>query len=68
MKRNTDSINPRVLKTRNGKTMLLSKCAICGNKKSRLMKEQKAKGTLSSLGLKTRLNKIPLLGDLLFYM
>ena len=48
--------------------MLLSKCAICDNKKSRLMKEQKAKGTLSSLGLKTRLNKIPLLGDLLFYM
>ena len=32
------------------------------------MKEQKAKETLSSLGLKTRLNKIPLLVDLLFYM
>ena len=30
------------------------------------MKEQEAKGTLSSLGLKTPLSKIPLLGDLLF--
>ena len=30
------------------------------------MKEQEAKGLLSSLGLKTPLNKIPLLGDILF--
>ena len=46
--------------------MLLSKCAACGDKKSRFMKEQKAKGLLSSLGLKTPLNKIPLLGNTLF--
>ena len=38
--------------------MLLSKCAICGSKKSRFIKKQKAGGMLSSLGLKTRLNKI----------
>ena len=30
------------------------------------MKEQKVKGLLSSLGLKTPLNKVPLLGDILF--
>ena len=30
--------------------MLLSKCTICGTKKSRVMKEQEAKGILSSLG------------------
>ena len=46
--------------------MLLSKCAACGDKKSRFMKEQKEKGLLSSLGLKTPLNKIPLLGNTLF--
>ena len=40
--------------------MLLSKCAICGSKKSRFMKEQEEKGILSSLGLKTPLSKIPL--------
>ena len=46
--------------------MLLSKCAICGSKKSTFMEEQEAKGILSSLGFKTPLSKIPLLGDILF--
>ena len=55
-----------MLKTKNDKVMLSSKCAICGSKKSRFMKEQEATGLLSSLGLKTPLNKIPLLGDILF--
>ena len=43
-KENTESINPKVLKTANGKTMILSKCAICGSKKSKFIKEQQAKG------------------------
>ena len=43
-----------------------SKCPVCGIKKSRFMKEQKVKGLLSSLGLKTPLNKVSLLGDILF--
>ena len=30
------------------------------------MKEQEAKGLLSSLGLKTPLRRIPLLGDIIF--
>ena len=67
-KKNTESINPRVCKTNNGKTMMLSKCAVCGNKKSKFIKEQQAKGLLSNLGVKTPLNKIPLLGDILFYL
>ena len=46
--------------------MILSKCAICGAKKSRFIKEQEAKGLLSNPGIRTPLNKIPLLGDLLF--
>ena len=39
-KRNTESINPKVSKTTNGKTMILSKCAMCGSKKSKFIKEQ----------------------------
>ena len=65
-KRNTESINPKVLKTTNGKAIILSKCAICGSKKSKFIKQQEAKGLLSNLGLRTPLNKIPVLGDILF--
>ena len=64
-RKNTESINPKVSKTSNGKTITLSKCAICDNKKSKFIKEQQAKGLLSSLGIRTPLNKIPLLGDIL---
>ena len=65
-KKNTESINPKVLKTTNGKTIILSKCTLCGSKKSKFIKEQQAKGLLSNLGLRTLLNKIPVLGDILF--
>ena len=43
-KKNTESINPKVSKTTNGKAMILSTCAICGRKKSKFIKEQEAKG------------------------
>ena len=46
--------------------MILSKCKLCGSKKSRFIKNQQAKGLLSNLGLETPLNKIPLIGLLLF--
>ena len=65
-KRKTKSINPKVLKTNNGKAIILSTCAICGSKKSKFIKQQEAKGLLSNLGLKTPLNKILVLGDILF--
>ena len=65
-RRNTKSINPKVSKTTNCKAIILSTCAICGSKKSKFIKEQEAKGLLSNLGLKTPLNKIPVLGDILF--
>ena len=65
-KKNTKSINPRVSKTNNRKIMLLSKCAICVNKKSTFIKKQESSRILSSFGLKAPLNKIPLLGDILF--
>ena len=65
-KRNTESINPKVSKITNGKAMILSTCAICGSKKSKFIKQEEAKGLLSNLGLRTPLNKIPVLGDILF--
>ena len=65
-KKYTKNINPRVSNSSNGKTMILSKCAMCGSKKSRFIKNQEVKGLLSSLGLRTPLTKVPLLGDILF--
>ena len=44
--------------------MLLSKCAICGSKKSRFTKTQEASGISSSLGLRAPLSKVSLLGDI----
>ena len=48
--------------------MILSKCAICGSKKSRFIKNQEVKGLLSKWGIKAPLNKVPTLGDILFQM
>ena len=65
-KKHTKNINPQVSSTSNGKLMILSKCAICGSKKSKFIKKQDAKRLLSKLGIKTPLSRIPLLGDILF--
>ena len=65
-KKYTKNINPQVSSTSNGKLMILSKCAICGSKKSKFIKKQEASGLLSKLGIKTPLNKTPLFGDVLF--
>ena len=66
MQKNTESVNPRVSATSNGRTMILSKCAMCGSKKSKFIKKQEAKRSLSGLGIRTPLSRIPLLGDVLF--
>ena len=63
-KKNTENINPRIVRTKNNRFMMLSKCAICNNKKSRFIKEQEARGLLSNLGIRTPLSKIPLLNAL----
>ena len=65
-KKNTENKDVKMIKTKNNRLMLSSKCIICCNKKSKFMKKQEAKGLLSNLGIKTPLSKIPLLGDLLF--
>ena len=65
-KKNAENINPRISNTSNGRTMVLSKCAICNSEKSRSVKNQEVKGLLSNLGVKTPLSKVPILGDILF--
>ena len=65
-RKDTENINPRVSKANNNRIMVLSKCEICGRKKSRFIKNQEAKELLSNLGIKTPLSKVPILGDILF--
>ena len=62
--KNNKNINPRVSNTSNGKTMILSKGAICGSKKSRFIENQEPKGLLSNLSIRTPLSKVPVLGDI----
>ena len=63
-KKNTENEDAKMVKTKNGRITLSSDCTVCGNKKSRFMKEQEAEGLLSNLGIRTPLSKIPLLNVL----
>ena len=65
-RKNKESRNPTVGKTKNGRIMLLSKCEVCPNKRSKFIKENKASGLLSSLGIETPLIKVRFIGPLLF--
>ena len=65
-RKNTESKDPNVIKTKNGRMMLLSKLEMCDSKKSKFIKGQEASGLLSSLGKNTLLSKIPLVGPLSF--
>ena len=62
----TESKNLKVVRKKNGKIILLSKCELCDSKKSKFIKEEEASKLLSSLGIKKPLNKIPLPSLLLF--
>ena len=66
-RKDTENINPKVSRTSNGRTMLLSNCAICGSKRSKFIKNQEVKGLLSNIGIRTPLSKVPILGDILFW-
>ena len=66
-RKDTENIDSEMVRTKNNRLIMQSKCPVCGIKKSRFVKEQEAKGLLSNLGIKTPLNKIPLL-NVLFYV
>ena len=65
-RKNTESKGPKVVKTKNGRIMLLLTYEVCDSKKSEFIKKEEASGLLNSLGIKTPLSKIPLVGPFLF--
>ena len=55
-KKDTRDIDPKVIKTKKNRKMMLSRCFICNNKKSTFMSQ--GSGLFDSLGLNTPQNKI----------
>ena len=51
-RKDTKNINSRISNTSDSRTIILSKCAKCRGKKSRFLRNQKAKGLLNSLGIR----------------
>ena len=65
--KNTESINPKVSKTKNEKQWYYQNVQYMGVKNQDLLKKKEASEMLSNLGLKTPLNEIPSLGHILFW-
>ena len=55
-KKDTKNIDPRIVKTKNNKQVMSSKCSICNNKKSTFTSQ--GSGLLDSLGLNTPQNRM----------
>ena len=55
-KKYTGNINPKVIKIKNKRKKMLSRCSICSNKKSTSISQ--GSGLLDSLGLNTPLNRM----------
>ena len=55
-RKDTENIDPKIVRTKNNRLVMQSKCSACGTKKSRFLKEQEAKALLSNLGIKTPLS------------
>ena len=60
-RKDTENIDPKMVRTKNNRLVMQSKCSACGIKRSRFAKEQEAKDLLSNLGIETPLSQIPLL-------
>ena len=58
-RKNIESKNLKVVPTKNGRIMLLSKCAVCDSKKSKFIKEQEAR----ELTIKSTKIKVSILSD-----
>ena len=63
-RKDTENIEPKMVRTNNNKLIMQSKCPVCRIQKLRFVKEQEAKILVSNLGIKTSLSKIPLLNVL----
>ena len=55
-KKDTRNIDPKVVKTKNTKQVIISKCSICNNKKSTFISQ--GSGLLYSLGLNAPQNRM----------
>ena len=55
-KKDTKNIDSKVIKTKNNRKMMLSRCSICNNKKSTFLSE--GSGIFDSLGLNTPQNRM----------
>ena len=62
-KKNTKNIDPKVVKTKNNKKIIISKFSTCHNKKSTFISQ--GSGLLDSLGLNAHQNRKMLCGMLL---
>ena len=47
-RKDTENIDPRMVRTKNNRLIMQSKWPVCGIKKSRFLKEREAKGLLSN--------------------
>ena len=63
-RKDTENIDPKMVRTKNNRLIMQSKCPVSGIKKSRFVKEPEVKALLSNLEIRTPLNKIPLLNIL----
>ena len=63
-RKDTENIDPKIIRTKNNRLVMQSECSVCGIKKSRFVKEREAKCLFSNLGIKTLLSKILLLNVL----
>ena len=62
---NTESKTLRAAKTKNGEPMLLLNYVVCGTKKLRVTREQKASAFLDSVGIRTGLDEVLLVSPIL---
>ena len=63
-RRESKNMDPKMVRTKNSRLIMQSKCSVSGIKKPRFVKKQEAKGLLSYWGIKTPLSKIPVLNAL----
>ena len=60
----TENTNPKIVRNSQNRLMIQSNCSICGSKKSRFIKEQKALGIFCNFGIRTPLSQVRLLNVL----
>ena len=60
-RKDTENIDPKMIRANNNRSIMQSKCSVCGIKMSIFVKEQEEIGLLINLEFKTPLRKFPLL-------